>query len=372
MPAPEYSLRKMDGPAEAGNYYEALNDNTSTGTGDSVNGSLVNSNDNTEPMNDSLVNGDGNTNHMNGGLVNGNSTTKPTNDGPKPERQQAAPKANRYPYANAHYITPEQLASLKCGPKINVLIGPPGEDSGDNSVTAIEGAWANLLMYYSSVARIQLSTGTSTTISFPGTDSPTMKWIYQFMCVGQKHSEVNGTPWIFLNPSKLLRLYQQAQLIGYDFLAEKAKKRLKWVMHNRKCRNAKALYEILGAFPGLKHAVARSIIKDLTKYIISKDTRRLADVAEKVKAVRRLAYIPEALKTVPIRDFEGVVEKEMFRVKTEHWKREIRRALDKMPPDPDQPRHVSRGRPTCYVCEEFDHFAKNCPYRDNHGDGDDE
>lgn len=102
---------------------------------------------------------------------------------PGPVQRTSKPSSFLTPLQLAEHVSPCKqhfhhltLASLKNGPKPNVIIGPDGD-----RFIGIEGASIWLLAHFSPYAKKKLLDERASNLSIPNGSKQTIQWIYKYM-----------------------------------------------------------------------------------------------------------------------------------------------------------------------------------------------
>ncbi|KAG9190806.1 hypothetical protein G6011_08894 [Alternaria panax] len=119
------------------------------------------------------------------------------------------------------YLTPNQLAELKKGPKVNIVVG-----LDDNRYIGLESASVKLLAHFSPTAQKKLVNEQGTILTIPNGSKKAILWVYKYMQAGE-HDPVGLETFSALDSNTLAVLYQHCHFLEYKSLKRRIYSRLK-------------------------------------------------------------------------------------------------------------------------------------------------
>ncbi|PVI04028.1 hypothetical protein DM02DRAFT_519581 [Periconia macrospinosa] len=230
-------------------------------------------------------------------------------------------------------LTPGNLAKLKSGKKVNVLVGKPGD-----SIIAVENAAAALLGHYAGFAKKHLANADAKVLLIENGNTSTVRWICQWMAAGEDDREC-VIKLKDLSVSDLCDLYQHAKYLQYESLMDR--------IHDL----------VRGRIPyGLSKTAIQKIysnIPELSKSVVS-------HVAQLVVNPMAFNYQPYMELAIEDEDFNRDLKDEVHQTLT----RLIKRGEDYYARFNDKT-HVQaiqkvKAAPTCYKCNVVGHVARFC------------
>ncbi|KAF2275519.1 uncharacterized protein EI97DRAFT_77440 [Westerdykella ornata] len=181
----------------------------------------------------------------------------PTERNPAPDMPE---KPLRGSGAKRQYLTVAQLAKLKTGPRVNILVGPQ-----DDQYIAVEGAYANVLSHYSELAKRTLSGYGVTRLWIPNASKSMISWIYRYMLAGEK--DPPDAKFEQHDLASLVSLWCHAKALDYKELTEKTFKRLRHVISTVGVFDVGVVQQVLSTISELRGAIVDAVVYDLTNWV---------------------------------------------------------------------------------------------------------
>lgn len=242
-----------------------------------------------------------------------------------------------------------------------------GKD-GDYYV-AIEGAWSNVLSYYSLIAKDHLAESpTCTRIILPNADKKIVKWIYGYMMAGEADL-VNDLEFDNLGLTQLITTYAHASALNFKSLMKRSSARICFLFKEAeklpvpKMPSTSTMQDLMVSAPHLvKPAImliATHILRPLVEptvfiqqYLDVQDLGPLIEDAVKEK----LGFLIERSKWYY--GLPGQQRHSQYLEQTVYKK-----AIDKPSIDAAHPPPLTRPpdrMKTCFICGEPGHLARSC------------
>jgi hypothetical protein len=168
-----------------------------------------------------------------------------------------------------HDLSPLEKHDLRTGPKVSVMMGPPG-----NRFVIIEGAFANILKHHWTVARNILPFHGASNLCVPADYKEGVRWAYKYMLSDETDVHFPENQKLDqLEYKHLAYLYRTCEALGYESLATKVWNLLRSYILDGGCwdtawANIKLVAMIL---PGMIDVVAESIMKYVYLWVFEVD-----------------------------------------------------------------------------------------------------
>lgn len=151
--------------------------------------------------------------------------------------------------------------SLKSGPKVDIFVGPAGDQ-----FIGVEGAYINLLKHYSGLAKEKLTAFGVTRFSIPNGSKQAIAWIYRFMLAGEK--DPDDVKFDNFDIPHLVLLHSHAAALEYPFLVDKITNQLRYLISQVSLPDVQTVQMISTFVPELNTTIAKNIAFEIVDWVV--------------------------------------------------------------------------------------------------------